>query len=368
MVICPTGDATERRLLGLSVGERLLLALAHAGVGSVHFCGPGPRPRASRAAIDEHEGSEPPDVDDFVVLTADAVFDRRLVQGAVPMPEGVALRRLPVERWNDVVADPERWLTELGPGRAGTGEGFVRRVVDQVTAREVERSLLLSLRKPIDGFVSRHLNRYVSITISRFLVRTGVSPNVLTVVFMIIGLSSGLLAAVGEPWWVLVLGATLFQAQSILDGCDGEISRLTYRFSKTGQWLDSIGDDLTNYAFCFGLAVGQARVQSMPWLYAAGGVTLLLQLVTSGILYRRMILLGTGDLLAIPDTMTGGESSTAVKVLRAIVKRDVFVLVIAVLTAVQLPVVAFLAYAGGTIPMFVGVVLNDLRLSRAARS
>ena len=36
------------------------------------------------------------------------------------------------------------------------------------------------------------------------------------------------------------------------------MARLTYRFSHLGQWLDSVGDDLTNYLFCIALALGQA--------------------------------------------------------------------------------------------------------------
>ena len=49
-----------------------------------------------------------------------------------------------------------------------------------------------------------------------------------------------------------------------------------------------------------------------------------------------------------------------------IAKRDTFVLIIAVLAAVQLPRVAFWVYAGGTFPMLLGVVINDLRVSKLA--
>jgi phosphatidylglycerophosphate synthase len=169
-----------------------------------------------------------------------------------------------------------------------------------------------------------------------------------------------------------VLGGALFQAQSVLDGCDGEIARLTYRFSRLGQWLDSVGDDLTNYAFFLGLAVGQARARELPWLYVFGGSVFVLQWAASGINYQRLVKLGTGDLLAIPNMVTGGAPTGAlgkvVKALHVIAKRDTFVLLVAVLAAVQLPLVALLGFAAGSVGMFFGVLTNELRIRRRERS
>ena len=219
--------------------------------------------------------------------------------------------------------------------------------------------------------MSRHLNRHVSLFFSRFLVRLGWPPNLFTVFFMAIGATSGVLVAFAEHWWALALGGLLFQLQSILDGCDGEIARLTFRFSHAGQWLDSIGDDLTNYAFCIGLAIGQARILDASWLYVLGFLTLFFQLAATGILYRRMILFGTGDLLAVPDMVSGGENDSwwgkVLKGLRLLAKRDTFVFIVATLAALQLPLAAFFTFAAGTYPMFLGVVVNDLRVSRTMK-
>ena len=44
-------------------------------------------------------------------------------------------------------------------------------------------------------------------------------------------------------------GALLFLLHSILDGCDGEIARLTRRFGKHGALIDSLVDDLSRYAY-----------------------------------------------------------------------------------------------------------------------
>ena len=87
-------------------------------------------------------------------------------------------------------------------------------VTDKASAGQATRALLASLRKPIDGVVSRHLNRYVSLAVTRQLVRLGIRPNVFTVVFLLIGLIAAGCVAFTEYWWALVAGGVLFQAQS----------------------------------------------------------------------------------------------------------------------------------------------------------
>ena len=252
-----------------------------------------------------------------------------------------------------------------------SGHGYAIRVVDADAARHARRSLLVSLRKPIDGFISRNLNRHISIFFSSLLVWTGLRPNQLTVFIMGMGLASSFFAAFPENQSFLFIAALLFQGQSIFDGCDGEIARLTYRFSPLGQWLDTIGDDMTNYFFCLGLAVGQARVLECPWLYVAGGITFLSQLVLSGIMYQRIAKMGSGDLLVLPDTLTTGQYSgflgLVLKFFRLITKRDFFVFIIAVITALGFPLAAFITMAIGGYIALAGVALNELRLRKMER-
>lgn len=375
LVICPEGPPEEtvaRPVAGLTVGERLLLSLAAAGIERVGFVGGGERPCSERAALERVDPAAMSAPEEgYLLLPADTVFDQRLLAEPRSIPEGLPLRFMPASSWRAVAADPRGFLRLLGGGRGGGGKGFALRVTDRAFAREAERSLLESLKRDEDGPASRLLNRKLSLRCTRLLVRTGLRPNQLTLAITLLGLASGVFAAMGEPWWWLVLGGALFQAQSILDGCDGEIARLTFRFSRLGQWLDSVGDDLTNYAFFLGLAVGQARVHDAPWLYAFGGGVFALQWAASGINYQRLFKMGTGDLLAIPNMVTGGAPAgpcgRLIKGLHVIAKRDVFVLLVAVLTAAQLPRVALSGFAAGSVGMFLGVLINDLRIRRRER-
>ncbi len=379
LIICPEGDnawISDRRLLGLTVGERLLLALETTGVERVAFVGTGPKPTSSRANVEILLPEECVFSDKesaFVLLTADLTFDRKLLESPGKMPGDLPVRCLPVSEWSSVAFEADKWIGRLGSGSAGYGSGFAVRVQDRQSARAARRSLLLSLRKPADGFVSRNLNRHVSLFFTRFLIRTGIRPNQLTVFIMAMGILSGVMAALADPWWTLVLAGLFFQGQSIFDGCDGEIARLTYRFSYTGQWLDTIGDDMTNYLFFLGLTIGQARVNDLPWLYIAGGVTFLFQWGLSFIMYQRIYKMGTGDLLAIPDVYTKGDDQVTgligkiVGLLRIVTKRDVFALVIATVTAAQMPLVALAAMGIGTYPAFYGIAVNELKLRKMER-
>jgi phosphatidylglycerophosphate synthase len=344
------------------------------GIARVAFIGTGPKPsstRTSMAVVPPEALFNSPEENAFFLLPADLVFDQQLISSPAELGPHHPVRVMPFSELDEVVTDFDRALQQLGPGLADSGHGYAIRVTDKPSARAAKYSLLGSLRKPIDGFISKNLNRYISIFFSALLVNTGLRPNQLTVFIMGMGVASAVFAALPEHTMFLFVAALLFQGQSIFDGCDGEIARLTYRFSPLGQWLDTIGDDMTNYLFCLGLAIGQARMLDAPWLYAVGGVTFLSQLALSGIMYQRIAKMGTGDLLALPDTLTTGQYKGFIGLLltffRLITKRDFFVLIIAVITALGFPLAAFVTMAIGGYIALLGVSMNEFRLRKMER-
>lgn len=126
-------------------------------------------------------------------------------------------------------------------------------------ARAAERMLYASLRKPNDGFLARHVNRRISLALSTRLWRYGLSPNVATLLTLLVGLAAGAAFARSSTVAWGLLGATLFQLQSILDGVDGELARLLHKESRFGFWLDVACDNLTHMAVFGGIAVGLGR-------------------------------------------------------------------------------------------------------------
>ena len=161
------------------------------------------------------------------------------------------------------------------------------------------------------------------------------------------------------------LGACLFQAQSVLDGCDGEMSRVTHRGSRTGEWLDTVGDDLTNYGFFAGAALGLYKLSQNPLYLAAGAVTVISGLIGSGLEYRYLIKIGSGDLLKYP--LSQGQGTGKFAFIQPLFKRDTFVfltLCAAVLSCVG-PMLC--VFAAGAVGVLVAVLRTELRLLREAR-
>ena len=124
---------------------------------------------------------------------------------------------------------------------------------DPMAVRQAENALLADLGdKPNDGPVSRHLNRPLSLGISRRLVTYGITPNQISLFsFVCSVLAAGLLALGG--YLALLLGGFLAQFASLVDGCDGEVARLKFQASPYGGWLDAVLDRYADAFLLFGL-------------------------------------------------------------------------------------------------------------------
>ncbi len=118
-----------------------------------------------------------------------------------------------------------------------------------------ERRIVRATAKPGDGIVSRTINRPISQTCTRLLLRQfpGIAPVHTTcgTALIALAMTAALLTGTSQG---LVAGALLFQAASIFDGVDGEIARATFRSSPRGAALDSLIDALTNLACVAGVA------------------------------------------------------------------------------------------------------------------
>jgi CDP-L-myo-inositol myo-inositolphosphotransferase len=100
--------------------------------------------------------------------------------------------------------------------------------------------------------VGRHLNRPLSTWLSRYLVRSSITPNQISLFCFGLSALAAALFAVGGYFW-LALGAVLAQVASIVDGCDGEVARLTFRESSFGGWFDAVLDRYGDALLLFGL-------------------------------------------------------------------------------------------------------------------
>jgi phosphatidylglycerophosphate synthase len=240
-------------------------------------------------------------------------------------------------------------------------------ILDDASAAAAERALFRSLRKREDGYAARWLNRYVSLWVSRLLARTAITPNQISIAILAMGLLGAWFAWHGT-YVALLLGATLFQLQSILDGCDGELSRVTFRGSHLGEWLDTVGDDLTNYSFFLGAGLGLYRTTHSPIYLVAGTVTLIAGSIASGIEYAYLIRIGSGDLLKYPLSQSTTERRGRLGWLAPLAKRDSFVLITWFCALCGVVEAALLAFAVGAVGILATVIVTELRMARTKGS
>ncbi|MDT8340324.1 MAG: NTP transferase domain-containing protein [Longimicrobiales bacterium] len=164
-----------------------------------------------------------------------------------------------------------RKLAARGRARVTDVRGQMWQDVDTPEDMAVaEQKLLAGLRKASDGPVSRFINRPLSTRVSRWLVRTPVTPNQISVAAMIMSLAGAGFVAVGG-YLNFLLGAGLFQLASVVDGMDGEVAKLKFQQSRQGEWVDTVCDNVSYIAFLAALIFAVAR-SALPPFYVQLGV------------------------------------------------------------------------------------------------
>jgi phosphatidylglycerophosphate synthase len=141
-------------------------------------------------------------------------------------------------------------------------------LVDDEAAKRAEWALIRRMNKSHEGPVDALINWRFSMRITRLLARRSmaVTPNHVTIVSILVGLAACFCAAHGS-WAALAVGGFLLQVQSVLDSVDGELARLRFQYSKVGQWLDNLADDIVDNLFI--LACGWHAGGVWWWLAVA---------------------------------------------------------------------------------------------------
>lgn len=219
-------------------------------------------------------------------------------------------------------------------------------LVDEAARRQAEWKLIRGSNKSYEGPVDALINWRFSMRITRWLARRSlkVTPNHVTVCAILVGIfasavASGLVGITG--WAQFAIAGVLLQVNSILDSVDGELARLRFQYSKVGQWMDNLSDDIVDNLFV--ASVGYALGGVWLWIgvgAAAGRV--LVSLVTYLSVYART---GTGDVFAFRWWFEGESTSTDEvydprKIstwLRSFGRRDTFVFIWMIVCVAGLP-------------------------------
>lgn len=239
--------------------------------------------------------------------------------------------------------------------------GFTARASGPRSLRRAERQLVWSLRKAADGLAAKAFNRRVSLPMSWALCRTRIHPNHVTIAALLFALIGASVIATGG--YLAGLAGMLFvEFGSIIDGVDGELARLRFQFSRTGQWLDTMVDDVASCAYVSGVTVSLAmagETWAIPLGLAALGAFAITQLVQYSLI---RFVYKSGDLAAIPWAFQSSEtlSRTGLRAaLPKLLKRDFVVSVFVGFAALGHLDWILVAFASGAF-VFLGVFAVQL--------
>jgi len=138
---------------------------------------------------------------------------------------------------------------------------------------QVEAQLLQRLGRHGDSPVVRLIARRLSRTVTHKLIHTSIRPNHVTVVSGAIGICGALCLAQPHIGWQ-VIGSLLFLLSTVVDGCDGELARLTFQESSFGAKLDVTMDNVVHGVLFPAIAIGLYREQQNPVYLVLGALAL----------------------------------------------------------------------------------------------
>jgi 1L-myo-inositol 1-phosphate cytidylyltransferase / CDP-L-myo-inositol myo-inositolphosphotransferase len=307
----PDGDPV---ILGLSLNNRAILAARRAGYGQVLLLGGNGRAapgaalirdwRRLAATLASARTAPPLIVAPAAILAETDWLERAASTGGAPATWAAIPNRIVMisaasapaasDALNedggarDLAAVEDRLARAFGPP-APVPSGVDPMVVESPEdVRVAERRLLKRLTKDTDGFMARHVERPISLFISRRLAPTAITPNQMSLISIAVGICGGPFFLSSRPL-MQTIGALLFLAHSILDGCDGELARLKFQQSRWGGVLDFWGDNIVHSVIFGSMAVGWSLSAGAIWPLGLGAAAVLGTLGSAGLVYWRLM-------------------------------------------------------------------------------
>ena len=200
-------------------------------------------------------------IDTGIFLCSPEIFDA--------LEESVSRREYSLSAGNQILSDNGNLkILDI------TGNFWVD-VDDDVSLKSAKKNLIKGLTKLTDGPISKFLNRFFSTRISSKLANYNISPNELTIFSFVMALLTALFFYFGNSYTEIVIGGILAQFSSIVDGCDGEIARLKFKFSEFGTWLDRILDRYADGLIIVGITNYCLRTSSNELVWLVGFLALI---------------------------------------------------------------------------------------------
>ncbi len=127
--------------------------------------------------------------------------------------------------------------------------------------------------KPLEAeeLVDEYFHRPPARVLVRGLARTSITPNQVTLLSGLVGVTSGILVGLGAHRPALLIGAgVLLYLSVVLDCCDGQLARIRGISSTTGAVLDGLADYAVGIALGIGGSYYMATVHHNGWFWLIG--------------------------------------------------------------------------------------------------
>jgi len=306
------GDGSEPTVLGLGLARRTALAARRAGYSRVYFQArdhagpqgipaisdwhrlgdgfalqPGPLIIVHGAILAEPDWLEK--LIDISPMPASwaAIPHKMIVLAAPAVKDAIAVLEADKGAY-DLTSVQQRLTQSFGAPVAIPAAIDPLVVTTPADVDDAEWRLLRRLIKDTDGFMARHVERPISLRIARHLASTAITPNQITLLSVGIGLS-GALFFLCSQWVCQTVGALLFLAHSILDGCDGELARLKFQETRFGGIIDYWGDNVVHIAVFGCMAIGWTLSVGAVWPLSLGVAAALGNLGSAWLVYWRVM-------------------------------------------------------------------------------
>jgi phosphatidylglycerophosphate synthase len=139
--------------------------------------------------------------------------------------------------------------------------------------KRVENQMLQHLGRNGDSPIVRLIARRLSRPVTYHLIHTRIRPNHVTLISGAIGICGALCLAQPYVGWQ-VIGSLLFLLSTVIDGCDGELARLTFQESAFGAKLDITMDNVVHGVLFPAIAWGLYRQHHQPIYLLLGALAL----------------------------------------------------------------------------------------------
>ena len=117
------------------------------------------------------------------------------------------------------------------------------------------KNLLRSSGLNNDSFMDKTITRFFSRHLTRLFLKTPLSPNMITILSLFLGLVSAAFFLQGT-YKNSMIGAGLLLLSAWIDCTDGEVARLKFLESKIGGKLDILCDNLVHFSVFFAIGMG----------------------------------------------------------------------------------------------------------------